>query len=213
MAWRQVLEEFYTAFQERLEGGRPIGGDRPVDSRGGGESCELCGAPWLVKWKRFGRFLGVLRLPGVHQHPLPGWETGRREVDLALGADEETRGADSSSVRGPTALSAEGEGEKPRRVSLPRSGIPPPWTWSTPGHSSSFPRVLGTDPRERDSRVTRASVRYGPYVEKGRNSGSPQRRTPLPGDPGGGAGRSWRSPRGGRCCGRWGKHPVLEGSR
>jgi DNA topoisomerase-1 len=62
--WHQVLEEFYTRFKERLESGEAdlekiiIDIVQPKDT-----VCDLCGSPMVVKWNRYGRFLGCSSYP------------------------------------------------------------------------------------------------------------------------------------------------------
>jgi DNA topoisomerase I len=168
VAWRQVLEEFYPAFQERLEAGK-ANSEELVRSilEAEGESCELCGRPMLVKWNRFGRFLGCSGYPECTS--TRSMDGGREEGgDLTLGTDEET-GEPILLRTGPYGPYLQsGEGEKPRRVSLPKERDPATVDLEYARTLLSFPRVLGTDPGS-GKPVTAGIGRYGPYVERARN--------------------------------------------
>jgi len=62
--WRRVLEQFYGPFQRQLEAGEQAG-DELVREAVHAESatCPTCGKPMLVRWNRFGRFLGCSGYP------------------------------------------------------------------------------------------------------------------------------------------------------
>lgn len=167
VAWRQVLEEFYPAFLERLEAGK-ANSEEIVRSilEAEGETCEVCGRPMLVKWNRFGRFLGCSGYPEcANTRSMDG---GREEGgDVVLGPDEET-GEPILLRTGPYGPYLQsGEGEKPRRVSLPKERDPSTVDLDYARTLLSFPRVLGTDP-ESGKPVTAGLGRYGPYVERAR---------------------------------------------
>ncbi|HET9441245.1 MAG TPA: type I DNA topoisomerase [Longimicrobiales bacterium] len=62
--WRTVLEDFYTPFKKQLKQGEKSG-DALVRETVSSETknCPTCGKPMLVRWNRFGRFLGCSGYP------------------------------------------------------------------------------------------------------------------------------------------------------
>lgn len=64
LGWRQVLREFYAPFRRQLEVGeqRKDAVLRQV-AQAEGESCPECGRPMVVRWNRYGRFLGCSGYP------------------------------------------------------------------------------------------------------------------------------------------------------
>ena len=64
LAWRKVLEDFYGPFQRQLAHGKEKGDEivrEIVQAKD--EVCEKCGRPMLVRWNRYGRFLGCSGYP------------------------------------------------------------------------------------------------------------------------------------------------------
>jgi DNA topoisomerase-1 len=59
LEWRGVLNDFYKPFRKQLKEGEKSGGDivREIVSPDAGV-CPKCGKPMIVRWNRFGRFLG-----------------------------------------------------------------------------------------------------------------------------------------------------------
>ena len=62
--WRHVLQDFYGPFQKQLKKGEKSG-DELVRETVSSETkdCPTCGKPMLVRWNRFGRFLGCSGYP------------------------------------------------------------------------------------------------------------------------------------------------------
>jgi DNA topoisomerase-1 len=62
--WRHVLKDFYEPFQKQLKKGEKSG-DELVRETVSSETknCPTCGKPMLVRWNRFGRFLGCSGYP------------------------------------------------------------------------------------------------------------------------------------------------------
>lgn len=64
LAWRDVLAAFYSEFSERLREGEKRSDEiikeivQAEDTK-----CDQCGAPMLVRWNRYGRFLGCSAYP------------------------------------------------------------------------------------------------------------------------------------------------------
>jgi DNA topoisomerase I len=118
----------------------------------------------LVRWNRFGRFLGCSGYPECQStRSLDGdrVESGVTE----LGIDEAT-GAPITLRAGPYGPYLQlGEGDRPRRVSLPRGRDPASVDPEYARKLLALPRALGTDPAS-GKPVTAGLGRYGPYVER-----------------------------------------------
>ncbi len=64
LEWHQVLESFYAAFSKRLEEGEAKSEEIIKEIvQAEGAICDLCSAPMVVKWNRYGRFLGCSTYP------------------------------------------------------------------------------------------------------------------------------------------------------
>ncbi len=62
--WRVLLQDFYPAFEERLQEGKSASEEIVKEILAAeGETCPECGRPMLVRWNRFGRFLGCSGYP------------------------------------------------------------------------------------------------------------------------------------------------------
>lgn len=166
VGWRRVLGDFYPPFLDRLERGK-ASSDEIIRTilEAEGESCTVCSRPMLVRWNRFGRFLGCSGYPECQNtRPLDGdrIETGVTE----LGIDEAT-GATITLRSGPYGPYLQlGDGERPRRVSLPKGRDPASVDGAYAQKLLALPRTLGTDPAS-GKPVTAGLGRYGPYVERG----------------------------------------------
>ncbi len=170
--WREVLTEFYPQFQERLERGKATSEDMVKEILAAeGETCEKCGSPMLVKWNRYGRFLGCSAYPECENtRSLEGPED--RPEDLVLGPDPDTQAAVyvKDGPYGPyVQLGEKGEDgqTRPRRVSLPKGRDPASVDLAYALKLLSLPRTLGIDSATGSS-VTAGLGRYGPYVERNR---------------------------------------------
>ncbi len=169
--WKEVLEGFYPNFRRRLEEGK-VSSEEIVKEilAAEGEVCDRCGSPMLVKWNRFGRFLGCSAYPECRNtRSLDG--EGDQSEDRELGLDP-TTGLPVRTRFGPygpyVQLGDEGpEGERPRRVSLPAGVEPGAVEMELALRLLSLPRTLGLDP-ETGKPVTAGLGRYGPYVERAR---------------------------------------------
>ena len=62
--WRHVLDEFYAPFQRQLTAGKENGDAIIRDVVAADvDPCTECGSPMIVRWNRFGRFLGCSAYP------------------------------------------------------------------------------------------------------------------------------------------------------
>lgn len=164
--WRRVLEEFYPPFEERLERGKATSEEllrSIVEAEG--ETCPVCGRPMLVRWNRYGRFLGCSGYPECQSTRRLDGDRAEAEV-RQLGTDVAT-GLPITVRSGPYGPYLQvGEGKSPRRVSLWRGADPQAVDLELARRLLAFPVVLGTDPEGRP--VTAGMGRFGPYVERNR---------------------------------------------
>jgi len=174
--WRELLEEFYPPFRRQLERGKSQSEDiikQLLEAEG--EICDLCGRPMLVRWNKFGRFLGCSGYPECQS---------TRPLDAA-DAQERILGDDPGSglpvmarvgPYGPYVQLGNGNGdEKPKRVSLPKGMTLEEVSLNYALLLLSLPRSLGEDPKT-GKEVTVGIGRYGPFVHRGgtyRNLKSP----------------------------------------
>ncbi|MGD2152590.1 MAG: type I DNA topoisomerase [Gemmatimonadales bacterium] len=64
LEWHQVLERFYEGFSKQLEEGEAKSEEIIKEIvQAEGAICDLCGSPMVVKWNRYGRFLGCSTYP------------------------------------------------------------------------------------------------------------------------------------------------------
>ena len=167
--WRDLLEGFYPAFRRRLEAGEArrdaiIKEILATES----ETCTECGRPMLVRFNRYGRFLGCSGYPGCKStRPI---ESGSR-VDERLGRDPET-GLEVFVRDGPfgpyVQLGEGGKGKKPKRVSFPGKGPLDAVGLDYALKLLALPRSLGVDPGSGEE-VVAGTGRYGPYVRRGKS--------------------------------------------
>lgn len=162
--WRKLLAGFYPGFLERLEAGEAHSDEIILEILAAeGEECDKCGRPMLVKWNRFGRFLGCSGYPACKNTrsldgPAPeGEELGDhpefgRPVRVKVGP------------YGPyVELEAESDDDKPKRASLPKGKEPADVDLAYAVKLLSLPRKVGTDPKTGQD-VEAGLGRYGPYV-------------------------------------------------
>ncbi|HSG09812.1 MAG TPA: type I DNA topoisomerase [Longimicrobiales bacterium] len=166
--WREPLASFYPGFRERVDAGG-ANSDEIIREilAAEGESCDKCGRPMLVRWNRFGRFLGCSGYPECQSTrsldgPAPEGEVlGRhpehaRDVLLKVGP------------YGPyVELSAPSEGEKPHRVSLPKGKTPGDVDLDYAVRLLSLPRTVGVDASTKEE-VVAGIGRFGPFVRRGK---------------------------------------------
>jgi DNA topoisomerase-1 len=75
LGWRKVLQDFYGPFRRQLDEGSKKSDAivREVVDVDAGKACPLCNRPLIVRWNRYGRFLGCSGYPECrHTEPLEG---------------------------------------------------------------------------------------------------------------------------------------------
>jgi DNA topoisomerase I len=167
--WREVLGEFYPDFRGQLEKGK-ASSDEIIREilEAEGEVCEKCGKPMLVKWNRFGRFLGCSAYPECQSTRSldAGGDAAAQQI---LGVDPGS-GHSVYLREGPygpyvqLGEAVQGEKEKPRRASLPKGMTLEQADLTLALRLLSLPRTLGVDPAT-GSPVLAGLGRYGPYVQ------------------------------------------------
>ena len=170
--WRSLLEDFYPRLRESIEAGE-ANSDAIIREilAAEGEDCDKCGRPMLVRWNRFGRFLGCSGYPECKStRSLDGFDPEGDE----LGPHPE----DGRMVRlkygpyGPyVELESEAEGKKPRRSSLPKGMQPQDVDLDYAVKLLQLPRPIGVDP-ETDEEIVAGLGRFGPFVRRGKTFAS-----------------------------------------
>ena len=165
--WRKLLGGFYPGFLERLREGT-ANSDEIIKEilAAEGESCEKCGRPMLVRWNRFGRFLGC---SGYPECQTTRSLDGPSPEGVALGAHPES-GRPVLLKVGPygpyVELEAQSAEAKPKRVSLPKGRQPSDVDLAYAVRLLGLPRAVGRDPGTGEE-VVAGIGRFGPFVRRG----------------------------------------------
>ena len=172
VAWNDILAQFYPDFEERVQGADLLADELILEILAAeGEECDKCGRPMLVRWNKFGRFLGCSGYPECKSTrsldgPSPeGEELGThpdagRPVLLKVGP------------YGPyVELQAPTEDEKPKRVSLPKGKTPADVDFAYALKLLELPRTVGVDPST-DEEIVAGLGRFGPFVRRGKTFAS-----------------------------------------
>ncbi len=170
--WRRLLAEFYPGFKERIEAGEATSDEIIKEILAAeGERCDLCGRPMLVRWNRFGRFLGCSGYPECKgTRSLDGVSPEGREL-----GEHPTLGRPVRLKHGPygpyVELTPEHDDDKPRRVSLPKGKDPETVDLDFALRLLELPRTVGVDPRTGEE-VVAGLGRFGPFVRRGKTFAS-----------------------------------------
>jgi len=170
--WRTLLGGFYPGFRERVEAGEASSDEIIKEILAAeGETCDKCGRPMLVRWNRYGRFLGCSGYPECRgTRSLDGFDPEGQE----LGEHPD----DGRAVRlklgpyGPyVELEPASESEKPKRASLPKGKEPSDVDLALAVKLLELPRTVGTDP-DSGEEVVAGIGRFGPFVRRGKTFAS-----------------------------------------
>lgn len=180
--WKQVLREFWTAFSGAVAGTKDLTITQVIDAldkeldphlfppRADGtdpRKCPTCGEGRLsLKLGKFGAFLGCSRYPDCRMTRPLGVENAQDGFDAPkeLGVDEAT-GEKIALKKGPYGLYIQrGDGEKPKRVSIPRDVKVEAVDLDLARKLISLPREIGVHPTS--GKVIVAGLgRFGPYIK------------------------------------------------
>ncbi|MEJ2541531.1 MAG: type I DNA topoisomerase [Gemmatimonadota bacterium] len=169
--WRELLAGFYPRLRKRLEEGNEVSEDVLKEILAAeGETCDKCGRPMLVKFNKFGQFLGCSGYPDCRNtRSLDGDVVG----DQLLGNDPVTGKRVYAKVGpyGPYVERETEEGQKPERSSLPKDANIQEVALDTALQYLSLPRTIGEDPASGET-IVAGLGRYGPYVKLGKTYAS-----------------------------------------
>jgi DNA topoisomerase-1 len=170
--WRKLLGEFYPGFHERVEAGE-ANSDEIIKEilAAEGEVCEKCGRPMLVRWNRFGRFLGCSGYPECRNtRSLDGIDPEGKQ--LGVHPDEGRMVRLKIGPYGPyVELESPSEDEKPKRVSLPKGKEPDDVDLEFALRLLQLPRTVGMDPKSGEE-IVAGIGRFGPFVRRGKTFAS-----------------------------------------
>ena len=170
--WRSLLAEFYPGFRERIEAGEASSDEIIKEILAAeGEECDKCGRPMLVRWNRYGRFLGCSGYPECRStRSLDGFDPEGSELGTHPEAARIVRL--KYGPYGPyVEMEAEGEDAKPKRVSLPKDKEPGDVDLEYAVSLLRLPRVVGQDPETGDE-IVAGIGRFGPFVRRGKTFAS-----------------------------------------
>jgi DNA topoisomerase-1 len=170
--WRKLLAEFYPGFLERLETGEASSDEIIKEILAAeGETCDKCGRPMIVRWNRFGRFLGCSGYPECKStRSLDGVDPEGRELGVSPRNGRRVRlkvGPYGPYVEQDPPV----EGEKPKRASVPKDRKPDDIDLAYALKLLELPRTVGTDPTSGEE-IVAAIGRFGPFVRRGKTFAS-----------------------------------------
>jgi DNA topoisomerase-1 len=169
--WQTLLADFYPGFLERLEAGG-ANSDHIIREilAAEGETCDKCGRPMIVRWNRFGRFLGCSGYPECKStRSLDGVYPEGKELGVEPGTGLKVRL--KVGPYGPyIELEAAPGVEKPKRVSVPKDRKPEDIDLASALKLLELPRTVGIDPSGEE--IVAAIGRFGPFVRRAKTFAS-----------------------------------------
>ena len=170
--WRRLLADFYPGFLERLEAGEASSDEIIKEILAAeGETCDKCGRSMLVRWNRFGRFLGCSGYPECRNtRSLDGVDHEGKELGPHPQAGRAVRL--KFGPYGPyVELESPTEDEKPKRVSIPKEKDPGTVDLAYAAKLLELPRTVGNDPASSEE-IVAGIGRFGPFVRRGKTFAS-----------------------------------------
>jgi DNA topoisomerase-1 len=189
IAWREVLEKFWRDFSAAVGGTKDLNITQviatldeelgrhffPEDAGNGKDPrlCPGCAAGRLgLKLGKFGAFIGCSNYPECrYTRPLgidgANGEGGEASAPRELGADPGS-GEMVALKKGPYGFYVQrGEGEKPKRASLPKGQSPADIDLDRALKLLALPRDVGPHPEDREM-ITAGLGKFGPYLKHGK---------------------------------------------
>jgi DNA topoisomerase-1 len=172
--WRALLADFYPRLMKRIQEGEEQSDEIIKEILAAeGEVCDKCGRPMLVRWNRYGHFLGCSGYPECRStRSLDGFDPE--------GQDLGEHPAENRMVRlkygpyGPyVELEAPTEEEKPKRSSVPKGVDPQAVDLDYALKLLALPRAVGVDP-DTSEEIVAGLGRFGPFVRRGKTFASLQ---------------------------------------
>ncbi len=170
--WRALLADFYPRFMKRIEEGEEQSDEIIKEILAAeGEVCDKCGRPMLVRWNRYGRFLGCSGYPECKStRSLDGFDPEGQEL-----GPHPSEGRMVRLKYGPygpyVELEAPSEDEKPKRSSIPKGVEPSDVDLDYAVKLLELPRTVGVDPATSEE-VVAGLGRFGPFVRRGKTFAS-----------------------------------------
>lgn len=198
LSYKDVLARFWQDFHTTVEQTMEIRNTQILDTmndvlgthifkdtgHGDPRQCPKCSEGELsLKTGRYGAFVGCTRYPECRfTRPFASKEGEQAEsddIERVLGQDPETGvdvhvkdGRFGAYIQlGEAVGEAAGEGDKPKRASLPKGKTPAEMTLDYALKLLSLPRLVGTHPESGEDIMVDIG-RYGPYVKAGKQSAS-----------------------------------------